>query len=264
MKNFYALSLIAVSIVTYFALTSGIERSTGSPGGKSGSPGDNGSTCTQCHNGTPSQVDDWITSDIPNNGFIPGETYTITAELSDGEAEKMGFELTAEDNQGSKMGTFIITDATETQYTNNDDAVTHTIDGIDPSGGTKSWSAEWTAPENPASEVTFYAAFNAANGDGGTSGDNIYTSDLTADINSVGIAENTSISRMYPNPAKDFIKVEFIQSEPRKIDIINLQGAVVKSLATDRKELKIFVEGLNKGVYFLKEGDSSLKRFLVL
>jgi len=264
MKNLYVLALVAISVVTYFSLTSGIDRSSGSPGGKTGSPGDNGSTCTQCHSGTPSEMDDLISSDIPNNGFIPGETYTITAELTDDEAALIGFELTAEDAQGDKMGSFTITNSDETQYTNNEDAVTHTNDGIQPSGNTNSWSVEWTAPEEPDSEVTFYAAFNAANGDGGTSGDNIYTSQMTADINSVGIAEKESVVKMYPNPVKSVLKVTFSSRELRTIQIMNVQGAIVKSIKTEAKEMNIPVSEFNKGVYFLKEGESSLKRFIVL
>lgn len=264
MKNLYVFALMAISIVTYFSLTSGIERSSGSPGGKTGSPGDNGSTCTQCHTGTPSQMDDLISSDIPNNGFIPGETYTITAELTDDEAALIGFELTAEDNQGNKTGSFVITNSAETQYTNSEDAVTHTSDGIQPSGNTNSWSVEWTAPEEPDSEVTFYAAFNAANGDGTNTGDNIYTSQMTADISSVGIAETEPVVKMYPNPVKSVLKVKFTSPELRTIQIMNIQGAVVKYIETEAKEISIPVSDFNKGVYFLKEGESSLKRFIVL
>ncbi len=38
---------------------------------------------------------------------------------------------------------------------------------------------EWTAPEAGTDEINFFAAFNAANGNGNTSGDQIYTSLLT-------------------------------------------------------------------------------------
>jgi hypothetical protein len=51
---------------------------TGAPPSKTGSPGD-GSNCTECHGGTPSTVAGWITSNIPVNGYTPGQTYQITA-----------------------------------------------------------------------------------------------------------------------------------------------------------------------------------------
>lgn len=264
MKHVYILTLIAFSFATYLFLTAGMERSSGSPGGKTGSPGDNGSTCTQCHSGTPTKVDDLISSNIPNGGFEAGETYTITAKISNDEAVLMGFELTAENNQGNKMGSFTVTDDIETQLTNDADAVTHTSDGTDPENNANSWSMEWTAPDEPNSEVTFYAAFNAANGDGSSSGDNIFTSEQSAELSSVGIAALEIISRIYPNPAKEFLTIEFRQAKPRKIDVIDTRGAVVKSFETDQKKHQLPVSKLNKGVYFLKEGSASLKRFIVL
>lgn len=263
MKHFYKISLSVIAIATYIFLTSGIDRSTGSPGGKTGSPGDNGSTCTQCHSGSPTQADDLITSNIPGNGFTPGETYTITAELSNDEAELMGFELTAEDNQGNKMGEFTLINAAETQLVNNDGAVTHTSDGIEPTGGTKSWSFEWTAPSNPSSDVTFYAAFNAANGNGTTSGDEIFTSERNAVINSVGINENTLQARIYPNPASEFLKIEYPHSVERKLQVIDMRGAVVKSFVITGSQLNLSVSGWEKGIYFLRNEKGGMKRFVV-
>ena len=264
MKHLYKLSLILVAIATYAFLTYGIERSTGSPGGKTGSPGDNGATCTDCHSGEATQQDGLISSDIPENGFVPGETYTITAEISDDEAELIGFELTAEDNLENKVGDFTITNNTETQFTNSEQAVTHTSDGIEPSGNSNDWSFDWTAPEEPESAVTFYAAFNAADGNGGTSGDDIYTSEMTVQINNVGITEKESITKMYPNPAKEYLKVEFKQATSREVEILNTQGAVVKSLTSTEEKITIPLQGLKTGVYFLKEGNTSLKRFVVM
>ena len=45
---------------------------------------------------------------------------------------KFGFELTAEDGSNSKVGTFIITDPTQTQLKNGGNAVTHTSAGNTP------------------------------------------------------------------------------------------------------------------------------------
>ena len=54
--------------------------------------------------------------------------------------------------------------------------VEHTTDGIIPTQfGSKSWTFTWTAPNPTAGRVDFYAAGNAANGDGTNSGDYIYT-----------------------------------------------------------------------------------------
>jgi len=152
--------------------------SSGSPGGKTGSPGD-GSNCTECHTGTPQSASSWITTNIPASGYTPGETYTITASGTHSGVNKFGFETTAEALGGAKKGTFIITDAAQTKFTNSNKAVTHTSGGTTPSGNSKSWTFDWTAPAAGTGNVTFFGAFNAANGNGNTGGDVIYLSSTT-------------------------------------------------------------------------------------
>jgi hypothetical protein len=91
---------------------------------------------------------------------------------------RFGFELTVEDSQGNKVGTLQLTDATRTKFTNGGDAVTHTDNGITPTGNSNSWSVDWVAPIGVSGNIGIYAAFNAANGNGNTSGDVIYKSSI--------------------------------------------------------------------------------------
>jgi len=172
----------------FFGLTSWY--SSGSPGGKTGSPGD-GANCTQCHTGTPQSASGWITTNIPAMGYTPGQTYTITVTGTHSGVGKFGFETTAESSGGSKKGTFIITDAVQTQLTNSNHAVTHTSAGTTPSGNSKTWTFDWTAPAAGTGNITFYAAFNAANGNGNNQGDVIY---LTSTSVSEEVVPETSLT----------------------------------------------------------------------
>jgi len=175
MKTFYKLLSILIipsALVLY-------SYSSGSPGGKTGSTGDGGTTCTQCHAGTATSQSNWITTDIPVDGYTAGETYTITVTGTHSGVVKMGFELTAENTSGTKKGNWTITDATRTKFANANTAVTHTSAGNVPSGNTNTWSADWTAPTAGTGTIKFNAAINAANGNGNTSGDQIYTTSLT-------------------------------------------------------------------------------------
>lgn len=151
---------------------------TGSPGGRSGSPGDNGNTCTGCHTGTANSAFSWITTNVPPEGFIGGQTYTITATGTHPGVSLFGFELTVEDSQGNKVGTLLITDPTRTKLVNSGKAVTHTQNGITPTGNSATWSVDWVAPVGLSDNVGIYAAFNAANGNGNNTGDVIYTSSV--------------------------------------------------------------------------------------
>lgn len=183
MKKIYLLLVVIATPVVLFLMS----NSAGSIGGKSGSIGDNGSTCTDCHGGTATPMTGWITTTVPPEGYTPGQTYTITATGTHSGVVKFGFELTVEDSQGNKVGTLVITDAARTHFTNSNHAVTHTSAGNIPNGNTNTWSMNWIAPTNVNGNIGIYAAFNAANGNGNTSGDIIYKS-------------STFISKVAPPP----------------------------------------------------------------
>ncbi len=161
MKNF-KLFLYLFMIPVIIAI---IAYSAGSPGGYSGSPGD-GANCTFCHPGTANPVDGWINSNIPPGGYVPGQNYTITAVGTHPGVILFGFELRAEDDAGDPAGTLTVSDPLQTQYTNNQGSITHTVNGITPISDMKVWNMGWTAPSKNIGNIGFYAAFNAADGSG--------------------------------------------------------------------------------------------------
>lgn len=174
MKKLYPfLFVIATPIILIL-----MSNSSGSVGGKTGSIGDNGNTCTDCHAGTATTMPNWITTNVPPEGYTPGQTYTITAIGTHAGVVKFGFELTVENNLGAKVGTLQLTEPSRTKFTNANHAITHTTAGNVPSGNTNTWTMNWVAPDNVQGNVGIYAAFNAANGNGNTGGDVIYKSSI--------------------------------------------------------------------------------------
>jgi hypothetical protein len=168
---------ILSAFILAFVLISGTFNSGGSHGAKTGSPLD-GANCAQCHRSSVTTVE-WISSTIPNTGYLPGHKYTVTINADDPAAMKFGFECTAESSDG-KQGLFAVTDSVRTKLTNKNLAITHRFEGISPVNGKIAWSFDWTAPVKGTGEVTFYAAVNAADGNGNPGGDKIYTSSKVA------------------------------------------------------------------------------------
>ncbi len=166
---FNLLSVLAIPVVLLL-----FSYTNGSPGGRTGSPGDGGATCTQCHYGNAQVQGGLISTTIPASGYVPGETYTITVTANMNGISKYGFELTAESTGGAKKGTFTITDPARTKKVNSGTAVTHKSGGTAASGNIISWSTDWTAPAAGTGQITFYTALNAANNNGSSSGDHIY------------------------------------------------------------------------------------------
>jgi hypothetical protein len=248
-KNFTLTFLIAPAVIALFF--AGTLYHNGSPGGKSGSPGDNNATCTQCHSGTPVAVDGWITSNIPALGYVVGETYTITATGTHNGVGRFGFELTAEDSNGNKVGQFTIINS-ETQLTNSNHAVTHTNAGITPQNNAKTWTLNWTAPATDVGLITFYGAFNAANNNGGTSGDVVYKSTLAVDESSVGTNNQEIVEKLIisPNPANNNVRF-FLGSETGSISVVDMTGKLVLYNDDYKSGDDINISTIRNGVYMI-------------
>ena len=259
MKKIYNLLIVLAIPALFLVFTSEVMYPGGSPGGRTGSPGDGGANCTQCHSDfSPINEEDWIVSEIIGTGYNPGETYNIFVIGVDPEANKFGFEATAENSSGDKVGTFTPGVLGMTQLANNNSAVTHTLLGNTPLADTGTfWMFTWTAPAVSIGDITFYAAINAANGNGNTGGDKIHLSQFTASP-AVGISDNFAAKTVsfYPNPATDFIYVESKANAQQNtyMDIINLHGQLVKRIEISNMKQTVDISEFDSGVYFIRSG----------
>ena len=110
--------------------------------------------------------------------YIPNEVYTIVVNLSRAGQSRWGFEMTVLDADGERAGSFAADAAANTQLseTNAKQYIKHTTIGTAQStNDAHSWEFQWTAPDADIGPITFYTAGNASDGDGGTTGDYIYT-----------------------------------------------------------------------------------------
>ena len=175
---------ITVLIAALFAVVFPIFTVSGNSGGASpgntGGPGEG--SCIQCHSNGPDDGDLFIQG-VPANYELQ-QTYTLTVSLEDSGQSRWGFQLTAMDGSNTGAGTIVNTETTTSTTTAfGKDYVSQTGSGTynGTPDGPVTWSFDWTAPATNVGPVTFYAAGNAANGNFGTSGDNIYTTNETAD-----------------------------------------------------------------------------------
>ena len=180
MKSKNLLISLFVVLICFFIVTISIADTMRSDGiaGYTGSPGD-GNNCTSCHSATPVSVNDWISSDIPGQEYVPGETYTFTAIATHTGASTLGFTLTCESEDETHAGNIIVTDVANTQLVGSSlEYLTNTELGITPESDSNTWAFEWTAPAEGTGNVSFYGAFLAGDG-GSSSGDETYLTSLT-------------------------------------------------------------------------------------
>jgi hypothetical protein len=202
--------------------------SGGAPAGYSGSPVDN-QTCAQssCHDGgTPIPVTGWIDTSIPEEGFKPDSTYQIVLSAAHLGASRFGFCLSAQDLFGNQVGELI--GSSGTQLRGAGKYITHVSSSI-AAVDTNSWIFSWTAPSIPIDSVSFYCSFNAANGDGQTSGDVIYTSSKTCfqygevTSSSIDIASNNAF--FYNRSAQ---KIQIDKFVGQQFQVFAMGGRVVQ------------------------------------
>lgn len=243
MKSYTNKFLILLPLIALvIAFTSGPSE------GYTGSPLD-GNDCTACHSPGPATiVEDWITTTIPVEGYLPGETYTVTLTTLGESADKWGFQITSE-TDAAKTGTWVITDADRTKAVGA--AVTHTSGGTVPTGSPNIWTIDWTAPASGTGTVTFYAAVNKTNNDGSNQGDQIYRTWRAEPESSIGIAELESgtVGNIYPNPAKEMISIDLPLNA--EVSLYSSTGQLVLQRTSQSTTYQANISNLEKGMYFL-------------
>jgi hypothetical protein len=145
----------------------------------------NEDNCTSCHTSfnVNSGTGNVSIAGVPIN-YLPNKSIPITVTTTQSDAVIFGFQLTAIDSQGKKVGTFTLPTQSPQQLQTVDGIVNnnqrtyveHTNSGVIPTQfGSKTWNFTWNAPAQRVGKISFYVAGNAANSDGGPAGDYIYT-----------------------------------------------------------------------------------------
>ena len=232
----------------------GTSKFGGSPGGKTGSPID-GSNCTGCHSGQDIiNKDNWITTNIPGTGYVPGSTYEVKISAFHSGSNRIGFEITSE-TATKKVGVWELADTVNTQFISDSIAVTHTSKGTS-AADSVNWTMKWTAPETGSGNVTFYAAVNATNSDLSSAGDQVYLTSTTvieAGTNSINkIQDCDKLIRLWPNPAKNFLNIGFeYPTKIKVIELVNSQGRVIKLIKDFNSQL-IYLDKIPAGIFYLR------------
>jgi len=273
MKNKIITLSALISTALFMAFVNGpgngnnghIQSSNAAPAGYAGDPAGGNKTCntTGCHAGPAVQTKaDWITSDIPAQGYTPGNTYLITATAIAPGHTKFGFQVSSQTSAGVYKGTLASLSGQTTLVGTTTKYITQTNTGT-AGTGSRTWTFNWTAPAAGTGTVNFYGTFNITNSSNNTLGDTICKSILTVnEATSVGINDvSTSIKKcvISPIPANEFINidVEFTKELAVSYRIIDFNGKMVKEITENDKsthfEKRISLSELNlsSGMYLV-------------
>ena len=255
-KSFILLSIpVLITGMLLFSSFGGDENSDypgGSPAGFTGSPGD-GKDCVQCHGGSSTVEPGWITSDIPPDGYTPGQTYNITVTVT-GSGDK-GFQVSPQDPAGQQLGTLIAGTGTHlnggTKYVNHNSKT---------SANPATWNFQWTAPVPGVGEVIFYGAFTVNKPVTKTSTLIVQQASAVSLEDKDKLADQVQLA-LYPNPVHRLLTIRMgtrenfdlqlsildLSGQPLLIKKIQLQSGIVTN--------QLDMSSLPSGIYLLKVCD---------
>jgi len=302
-----ALAIVLAGASLAYAFSTGPPRTETGAFPVAGKPAE--TNCSLCH--TPNPVNSDPNGSLHIVGlppyYVPGAVYPIQLELNydwsqspQGTPVRWGFELQAVSaTTGDSAGTWVLGDVPPNSFqivrylTTSSSTfkrriyLEHTIadihEGENQNGasGPIVWTMNWVAPVGDNGKVYFFAAGNAANGDGIAvgSGDHIYTtSDSIVGGGELAVQPPavprfvTAFEPPYPNPMTKCIKLEFQigRAGPVNLAVFDLQGRRVRTLIQDRLEASEygnFWDGRNdagiplkNGVYFIRLSAAGLQK----
>src|SRR5262245_1427119 len=158
-----------------------------------GAPGDNPRACTQCHTTSALNSGTGSVKIVLQSGqfYVPGVKQRVAVQIADSAQQRWGFELTARlnrDLENGQAGDFtpidnmtqiICEDSAPRPCASGPSFIQHTSAGTrNGTTGGATFQFDWMPPATNVGPVTFFVAGNAANGNGSSSGDQIYTSSV--------------------------------------------------------------------------------------
>ncbi|NNE34989.1 MAG: T9SS type A sorting domain-containing protein [Rhodothermales bacterium] len=231
---------------------------TGAPGDGTGAPGQSG-TCSDvgCHNSFDlNSGPGSVTINSPAM-YVPGETVAIQVSVAQANVTKFGFEITAKDDSGAHIGSWVLGPNTR-RTIGNSNYLTHSV--ITES----EWTFGWQSPIDPVN-VTFYAAGNAADGKVDAAGDYVYTTskpivpNTVAGVDELKEADAFEILSVYPNPSQHqtTVLLNLAKLEEASVSVYDLNGRRIAnenfgSLAPGRHELAVNLGNLPSGLYAMR------------
>lgn len=145
-----------------------------------GAPGDNGA-CNMCHNSFALNSGSAKFSIKAPATCVPGTSIRATVSFTQTIGARYGFEMTALDAKGNRVGTFKkIGNTTQVIIPNDRRGLLSRDKGKyieQTTAGTtkKSWTVIWKVPVGAVNPITFYAAGIDADGNGNLDNDHVYT-----------------------------------------------------------------------------------------
>ena len=235
-----------------------------------------GTTCNTsgCHTGGavnsgPGSVA--ITTDIPGAGYTAGSQYSINVTVNAGGANGNAFGFAcsaAKDGTTTPTSGFSAVDGTTLAKSGGAYMVHSTAASGSGGADSHTFTVHWTAPASGTGTVKFFAAGNSANGNGQSTGDQIYNATIT--VPEAPGAGNTDAVidafRPFPNPATEQVTLNVPdQLLEGSVRVLDMTGKTVFNAQVLSQQLSIDLTAFTQGAYIVeiqKDGKSYTSRLV--
>lgn len=259
--------LLSVLASVFFLASYTIYKTSGAHPGSTGAPGDLTCAQTGCHATASVTQDSGLVNTLLftsiDTTYTPGNSYTLTLQVSKAAIAKFGFELVAlKDSTNTNIGTLVPLETTRTQKINHMAAgndlrysMTHKTAGTTTATpGAIQWKMKWTAPSTNVGTITFWYAANCTNNNNLNTGDQIFLShfqirpvldttsvDTTVITGIRNLALNDKRLRVYQESNSEYMSVNFssYKEQKGKVMLYDITGKLLL------EKQVIFVPGHN-------------------
>ena len=186
--------------------------------------------CTVCHNGNVNSGNGSIQFRGLPLHYTPGEVYQIEVIVDGTTSRGYGFQASAQ-----------VEDITAGSFALNNNSSQLEINGNyiqqNARNESGSWVFNWIAPMTDVGQITFSGSGLATGGSSSTSGDNVYTTEIS--ISSIPLStqvgldpKNFSLHNNYPNPFNPMTTINYEILEKSFVEILihDLQGNLIVKL----------------------------------
>lgn len=234
----------------------------GAPAARTGAPGDATCNAFGCHNTFQLNNGPGSVAISTAAEYQPGEAFNVVVTVSQQGQSRFGFEITARDEDDNFVGSWDL-GANQQFADGNTEYVTHDLAPF--VDDENAFSMTWNAPAAGTGTVTFYAAGNAANGNGLNTGDYIYTTSADVSeatdtaVESTEIPKALEVASVFPNPvvSSTTIQYDLMRSATTRLSLYDAAGRLVRTLdgghrSPGRHRFDLSADGLPGGVYLYR------------
>jgi hypothetical protein len=229
--------------------TSATRNPNNPPTGNTNAPGETTCVKSGCHGGGSYTGTVTITG-VPDT-VVANQSYSITLKQASNSV-RAGFQLTCLDNANAACGTLTAGTGSSIGSGANSRKYARQSTPKTMANGSASWTFTWKAPATAsANTIKFYYTGLAANGNGGTSGDNVFTGTHTVLLKQLVANEEPTLAesiKVFPVPAASTLYFDLGVATSANLRLINLEGQQVLSTTIRSKEA-VPVQSLKSGQY---------------